>query len=48
MVVTTFCTYLPYNKIFKKGNFTMDFAVDNPQKRVPAHKFYMEGKYKKL
>ena len=29
-VVTTFCTWLPYNKIFKKAISTMDFAVDNP------------------
>ena len=42
MVVTTFCTYLPYNKIFKNVILTMDFAVDNPWKMVPAHKCYME------
>ena len=30
MVVTTFCTYLPYDKIFKNAIFTMDFAVYNP------------------
>ena len=29
-VVTTFCTWLPYNKIFKNAIFTMDFAVDSP------------------
>ena len=48
MVVATFCTYLPYNKIFKNVILTMDFAVYNPWKMVPAHKCYMEGKYKKL
>ena len=48
MVVRTFCSYLSSNKIFKNGNFTMDFAVDNPQQMVPAHKCYMEVKYKKL
>ena len=30
MVVTTFCTWLPYNKIFQNKIFIMDFAVDNP------------------
>ena len=29
-VVTTFCTYLPYKKIFKNVIFTTDFAVDDP------------------
>ena len=48
MVVTTFCTYLPYNKIFKNVILTTDFAVENPWKMVPAHKCYMEGMYEKM
>ena len=48
MVVTTFCTWLPYNNFSKNAIFTLDFAVNYPWKMVPAHKCYMEGMYKKL
>ena len=48
MVVTTFCTWLPYNNFSKNAIFTMDFAVNYPWKMVPAHKCQMEAMYKKL
>ena len=44
----TFCTWLPFDKIFKKAAFTMDYAVVNSLKMAPTHKCYMEVKYKKL